>query len=68
MAEQKKEMEAIANNPDPPTFENTFIPMEKSGPVAAPRHGGFLFGERCRYQSDAAKDPLGDSASTGCPC
>ncbi len=31
MAEQKKEMEAIANNPDPPTFENTFIPMEKSG-------------------------------------
>ncbi|MFZ0704270.1 MAG: peptidyl-dipeptidase Dcp [Candidatus Korobacteraceae bacterium] len=31
MAEQKKEMEAIANNPDPPTFQNTFIPMEKSG-------------------------------------
>ncbi len=31
MAEQKKEMEAIANNPAPPTFENTFIPMEKSG-------------------------------------
>src|SRR3954468_11000171 len=31
MAEQKKEMEAIANNPDSPTFENTFIAMEKSG-------------------------------------
>jgi peptidyl-dipeptidase Dcp len=31
MAQQKKEMEAIANNPDLPTFENTFIPMEKSG-------------------------------------
>ncbi len=31
MAEQKKEMEAIANNPDAPTFANTFIPMEKSG-------------------------------------
>ncbi len=31
MAEQKKEVESIANNPDPPTFENTFIAMEKSG-------------------------------------
>ncbi len=31
MAQQKKEAEAVANNPDPPTFENTFIPMEKSG-------------------------------------
>jgi len=31
MAQQKKEMEDIANNPDAPTFQNTFIPMEKSG-------------------------------------
>ena len=31
MAQQKKEVETIANNPDPPTFQNTFIPMEKSG-------------------------------------
>ena len=31
MAEQKKEIEAIANDPAAPTFENTFIPMEKSG-------------------------------------
>ncbi len=31
MAQQKKEMEAIANDPAAPTFENTFIPMEKSG-------------------------------------
>jgi peptidyl-dipeptidase Dcp len=31
MAQEKKEMEAIANNPDAPTFENTFIAMEKSG-------------------------------------
>jgi peptidyl-dipeptidase Dcp len=31
MAEQKKQMEAIANNPAAPTFDNTFIPMEKSG-------------------------------------
>jgi peptidyl-dipeptidase Dcp len=31
MAEQLKEVDAIANNPAPPTFENTFVPLEKSG-------------------------------------
>ena len=33
MAEQLVEMEAIANNAEAPTFENTFVPMEKSGQV-----------------------------------
>ncbi len=31
MAQQLKEIQAIANNPAPPTFENTFAAMEKSG-------------------------------------
>jgi peptidyl-dipeptidase Dcp len=31
MAEQLKEIQAIANNPAPPTFENTIVAMEKSG-------------------------------------
>jgi peptidyl-dipeptidase Dcp len=31
MAEQIKEVEGIANNPEPPTFENTFVALEKSG-------------------------------------
>jgi peptidyl-dipeptidase Dcp len=31
MAEQLKEMDAIANNADKPTFDNTIIAMEKSG-------------------------------------
>ncbi|HEX7114401.1 MAG TPA: M3 family metallopeptidase [Steroidobacter sp.] len=31
MAEQLEEMEAIANNPEPPTFENTIVAMERSG-------------------------------------
>ncbi|RMH90876.1 M3 family peptidase [Lysobacter pythonis] len=31
MAEQLKEVEAIADNPQPPTFENTIVAMEKSG-------------------------------------
>lgn len=31
MAENIKEIEAIANNPQPPTFENTIAAMERSG-------------------------------------
>ena len=31
MAEQLKEIDAIANSKDAPTFENTFVPLEKSG-------------------------------------
>ena len=31
MAEQLKEVQAIADNPAPPTFENTFVALEKSG-------------------------------------
>jgi peptidyl-dipeptidase Dcp len=31
MAEQRVEMEAIANNPEPPTFDNTIVAMEKTG-------------------------------------
>src|SRR5690348_5200885 len=31
MTEHLKEVDAIANNPEPPTFDNTFVPLEKSG-------------------------------------
>ena len=31
MAEQRKEMDAIANSSAAPTFENTMVAMEKSG-------------------------------------
>jgi peptidyl-dipeptidase Dcp len=31
MAENLKELDAIAANPDPPTFANTIVPMERSG-------------------------------------
>ncbi|KRG68773.1 M3 family metallopeptidase [Pseudoxanthomonas dokdonensis] len=33
MAQQLKEVEAIANNPEAPTFDNTIIALEKSGQV-----------------------------------
>jgi peptidyl-dipeptidase Dcp len=42
MAEQLKEIQAIANNPAPPTFENTFIPMEKSGQLLRRSSGAFF--------------------------
>ena len=31
MAAERKEIDAIANNPAPPTFDNTIVAMEKSG-------------------------------------
>ena len=31
MAQQLAEVQAIAANPAPPTFDNTFVPLEKSG-------------------------------------
>lgn len=31
MAQQREEVRAIADNPEPPTFENTFVALEKSG-------------------------------------
>ena len=31
MAEQKREIPQIANNPAPPTFNNTMVPLERSG-------------------------------------
>ncbi|EIE99082.1 M3 family metallopeptidase [Saccharomonospora glauca] len=31
MAEQAAEVEAIANNPEPPTFDNTIVALERSG-------------------------------------
>lgn len=31
IAQQRKQVEAIANNPAPATFENTFVALEKSG-------------------------------------
>ena len=31
MAEQQAEIDAIVNNPETPTFENTILPYDKSG-------------------------------------
>ena len=33
LARHEAEIDAIAGNPEPPTFENTIVALEKSGPV-----------------------------------
>jgi peptidyl-dipeptidase Dcp len=42
MAEEQKEMEAIADNPAPPTFENTIVAMEKAGRLLRRVQGAFF--------------------------
>jgi peptidyl-dipeptidase Dcp len=42
MAEEQKEMEAIAANPAPPTFENTIVAMEKGGRLLRRVQGAFF--------------------------
>src|SRR6185312_16697670 len=39
--EQIGEVEDIANNPNPPTFENTFLPLEQSGALLRRVYGVF---------------------------
>jgi peptidyl-dipeptidase Dcp len=41
MAQQFAEIDAIANNPAPPTFENTFVAMERSGRLLARASAAF---------------------------
>ena len=55
MAEELKEVQAIANNPAPPTFENTIVAMEKSGQLLQRVRSGFLRGDRRQHQSHAAE-------------
>ena len=43
MAEQLKEVQAITDNPEPPTFENTIVALEKSGQLLT-RVGSVFFG------------------------
>ncbi len=43
MAEQLKEVQAIADNPEPPTFDNTIVALEKSGQLLT-RVGSVFFG------------------------
>ena len=42
MAEQLAEVEAIAADPEPPTFENTLVALERSGRLLRPGRGGVL--------------------------
>ena len=41
LAEQRKEIDAIVNNPQPPTFENTIVALDQSGELLSKVQGVF---------------------------
>src|SRR6202021_3200940 len=59
MAQQFAEIDAIANNPAPPTFENTFVAMERSGRLLARSSAAF------NGVSQANTNPVLQQAKTG---
>lgn len=54
MADHLVEIKAIANNPAPATFENTFVAMEKSGDILN-RVSRLFFGLSSAHTNDAIK-------------
>jgi peptidyl-dipeptidase Dcp len=52
MKQELAEIEAIANNPDTPTFENTIVPMEKSGALL--RRASRVFGAIAQSNTNPA--------------
>ncbi len=61
MAEQIKEMEAIANNADAPTFDNTIVAMEKSGQLLG-RSAAIFFNLTGADTNDTREKIQGDYA------
>ena len=51
MAQQLAEVRAIAANPAAPTFENTFVPLEKSGRLLDRALAGIRRRDRREHQS-----------------
>ena len=56
MAAELKEIEAIANNKEKPTFENTIVEMEKGGELLSRSYRIFVESEWSEYESDFAED------------
>ena len=52
MAEQLREIAAIADNPEPPTFANTIVAMEKTG-LVLDRASNVFFNLQGTYKNDA---------------
>ncbi|HMB43412.1 MAG TPA: M3 family metallopeptidase [Luteimonas sp.] len=56
MAEQLKEVEAIANDPAKPTFDNTIVPLEKSGRTLS--RAGTVFGNLVGADTNDTRDKI----------
>ena len=63
MAQQKREVTAIANQTAAPTFDNTVVAMERSGPAARAREPRVQGGQRREHQRHAAGDRHQDRAA-----
>ncbi len=55
MAEQLSEIQAIADNPAAPTFENTLVAVEKTGQLLQRATGRFRRGHWREHQSRVAE-------------
>jgi peptidyl-dipeptidase Dcp len=61
MADNKAEIEAIANNPDAPSFENTILAMEKSGQLLT--RAAVVFGNLTSANTNDTLDKLDEEYS-----
>ncbi|MFC5996243.1 M3 family metallopeptidase [Pseudonocardia hispaniensis] len=61
MAQQRAEVEAIAANPEPPTFENTVVALERSGQVLT-RVSTVFFGRASAHTNPAIDQLQADIA------
>ncbi len=61
MAEQSKEMQAIANNPAPATFDNTIVAMERSGQLLG--RASRVFGNLTSANTNDALNKLDETYS-----
>ena len=67
MAEQRREIRAIADNPAPPTFENTLVALERTGQSVQSCHGRVQRRHRSEPESRTAEGAGLRGAQAGRP-
>ncbi len=64
-ADHNGEIDAIANNPDAPTFDNTIVTLERAGSVLDRVSSGILRARRRAYQRRPSRHRARDIAADG---
>ena len=65
MAQQQEEVRAIADNPDPPTFENTLVAIGEIGATVQSSEAGFQCGDRGQSESGITEGAGNRGSQTG---